>query len=169
MMSFKSFFVRKDYIVEARILFKRKWLRKNEKRNDYSKIEGKAKAGIYFRVNKPGNNFNEITAYYAYHDGTTLTLAKYLAGQYKELATYDLKKNGIQARHMEWSLIRIEAIGPKIKVYFNRFHGDKDKGLRIEYTDKEQPILNGAIGLGSYKTDGLYDNLVVIPKSKDTQ
>ena len=153
-----------DYTFEARILFKRKWLRKNEKRNDYSDIEGQAKAGVFFRVNNPGNDFNEINAYYAFHDGYTLTLAKYLNGEYKELATYDLKKNGIQARHMEWSLIRVEAVGATIKVFFNRFHGDKDKGLRIEYTDKDKPILSGAIGLGSYKTDGLYDNIVVVPK-----
>ena len=153
-----------DYTFEAHMLYKRKWLFKDEKRNDYSKVEGQAKSAVYFRVQKAGEEFDNITAYTAFHDTKVLTLGKYVDGKFKELASYDLKKNGIQARQIEWSLIRIEAVGANIKIYFNRHHGDKNKGLRIEYTDNNQPLLKGSVGLGSYKIDGLFDNVVVIPK-----
>jgi hypothetical protein len=155
-----------DYTVEARVLYKRKWLRRNEKRNDYSAVEGKPSAGVYFRVNKPGDKFKDINAYYAYHDTENLVLGKYTNGKWKELASYDLKANKVQARPMEWSMIRVEAIGPRIKVFLNRYHGDKDKGLRIDFTDKNEPILSGSIGLGSFKVDGLFDNVVVLPIKK---
>ena len=50
-------------------------------------------------------------------------------------------------------MIRIEAIGPKIRIWFNRTHGDPEKGLRIEYTDKDDPILSGAVGGGRVQDD----------------
>ena len=45
-------------------------------------------------------------------------------------------------------------------------HGDPDKGLRIEYTDKDDPILSGAVGAGAFKTTAMFDDLVVIPIGK---
>ena len=63
----------------------------------------------------------------------------------------------------EWSLFRVEAIGPRIRVWFNRTHGDPEKGLRIDFTDTDDPILSGAIGVGSWKTTALFDDIVVLP------
>jgi hypothetical protein len=153
-----------DYTFEAHMLYKRKWLFKDEKRNNYNDVEGQPKSAVYFRVQEAGERFDDITAYTAFHDSKVLTLGKYVDGKYKELATYDLAKNGILARQIEWSMIRIEVAGPTIKVFFNRHHGDKEKGLRISYTDNDQPLLKGAVGLGSYKIDGLFDNVVVYTK-----
>ena len=45
---------------------------------------------------------------------------------------------------------------------------DKDKGLRIEYTDTDSPILNGRVGVRTHNIGAWYDNMVVMPlKNKD--
>lgn len=155
-----------DYALEGRVLFKRKWLVRDEKRNDYSKVEGDAAAGLLFRVNNPGDEFIDMRAYSVTHDGKNLVLGKFENKTFKPLTTYDLQANGIQARHMEWSMVRVEAIGPRIRVFFNRYLGDPDKGLRIDFTDKDNPILSGAIGVSSFKTDAMFDNVVVVPADK---
>ena len=156
-----------DYIVEARVLPKIHWKRRGVKVVDYSKIEGPLSAGLLFRVNEPGDEYEDMRAYaVTFNSDKKLALGKFENKKYKELASFDATTLGTRARMIEWSQIRVEGVGNKIKVYFNRFHGDKAKGLRIEYTDTDNPILSGAIGAISYKTDALYDNVVVMPVDK---
>lgn len=151
----------KDYIVEGKALIKIKWLK--GKQPDYAEEEGDPAGGLLFRVNNPGETFEDVRCYSVSHTGTKLQLGKFENKKWKDLASYDLTKLETKSRPNEWSLIRIEAIGPKIRVWFNRYHGDKDKGLRIEYTDKDNPILSGAVGVASWKTTSLFDDIVVLP------
>jgi hypothetical protein len=155
-----------DYTYEGRVLFRRHWnAPRNEKRPTFDHIEGEAAAGLLFRVNDPGQEFNAVRAYSITHDGKILVLGKFDGkGSFKKLKTFDLAASGIQARHNQWSMFQIEAIGPKIRIWFNRYHGDTEKGLRIEYTDTDDPILSGAIGISSFKADAMFDNFVVLKK-----
>jgi hypothetical protein len=41
---------------------------------------------------------------------------------------------------------------------------DPERGLRIDFTDKENPILSGAIGLHVQNTTAQFDNIVVVPE-----
>ncbi|MFT5129007.1 MAG: hypothetical protein ACI8W8_002627 [Rhodothermales bacterium] len=152
-----------DYVVEGRALFKRKWLLRDEKRKDYSTVEGDPAAGLLLRVNDAGEAYDDLRASSVTHDGKALILGKFNKGSWKELSRFDLAANAIQARQMEWSMIRVEAVGPRIRVHFNRYHGDPDKGWRIDYTDRDDPILSGAIGVSSFKTDAMFDDVVVLP------
>jgi hypothetical protein len=188
-----------DYTLEGRVLYARHWKFRHEKGKppkDYSAVEGEAGAGLMFRVNNPGDDWNEITCYAVSHNTKQLKLWKVVNKEWKELANYDLterkvtkhagglndgdyakatfkdakgtevKKPVLQARKPQWSMFRVEAVGPRIRVFFNRYHSDPDKGLRIDYTDKDNPILSGSIGMGGYKCGPLFDNVVVVPVKK---
>ncbi len=153
-----------DYILEGRVLVTIPW--KKGKRPEYPDEEGDPTGGLLFRVNKPGQAFEDVRAYSVSHTGKKLVLGKFDNSEWKELASYDLTRLKTKSRLNEWSLIRVEAIGPTFRIWFNRTHGDPAKGLRIEYTDTDNPILTGAIGLGSYKTTAMFDDIVVIPAGK---
>lgn len=47
----------------------------------------------------------------------------------------------------------------------NRMHpsSDPDRGLRIDFTDKKNPILSGAVGLRAHRVSAWFDNIVVLP------
>jgi len=150
-----------DYIVEGKALLKIHWLK--GKQPDYGSETGKAAAGLLFRVNEPGDAFEAMRAYGVFHDGETLSLRKFDGKAWKTLASYDLSGLATPSRLNEWSQVRIQAQGPRIRVWFNRTHGDPAKGLRIDYTDKDNPILAGAIGVASWKTTALFDDIVVLP------
>ncbi|MDP6046143.1 MAG: hypothetical protein QGG25_11085 [Phycisphaerae bacterium] len=154
-----------DYIYEGKVLVKIPWKRRGAKPVVY-KGDGDPAAGLLFRVNAPGDKFEDVRCYSVAHTGKKLMLGKSSGGKWKELASYDLTGLKTKSRVNEWSLIRIEAIGPKIRIWFNRTHGEACKGLRIEYTDKDDPILSGAVGVGAIKTTGMFDDLVVIPIGK---
>jgi len=66
-----------------------------------------------------------------------------------------------------WSMIRVEAVGPRIRVWFNRTHGDPDRGPRIEHTDADDPILSGAIGVNACRTTAMFDDIVVLPIAEE--
>ena len=151
----------KDYIVEGKVLVNIRWKRKNVKTPVYDEA-GDPTAGLLFRVNDPGDKFEDVRAYSIGHTGKKLVLGKFAGGTWKELVSYDLTALKTKSRLNEWSMIRVEAIGPKIRIWFNRTHGDPKKGLRIEYTDKNDPILSGAIGANSFKTTAMFDDIVVI-------
>jgi len=154
----------KDYILEARVLHTIHWPRRGVKETDHSAAKGPAEAGLLFRVNEPGEAYKDLRAYsVTFNSENKLVLGKFNKGTFKELASYDLNKLPCRKNLKQWNQIRVEGKGNKIKVYFDRYQGDKDKGLRIEYTDTDAPILSGAIGAISYKTDSLYDNVVVMP------
>lgn len=154
----------KDYILEARVLHKIHWPRKGFKEMDYTGIEGPSSCGLLFRVNEPGDEYKDLRAYVVnFQSDKKLVLGKFNKGSYKELASFDAGKLPCRTQLKQWNQIRVACEGNKIKVYFDRYHGDKDKGLRITYKDKDDPILSGAIGAINYKTDSLYDNVVVMP------
>lgn len=106
-----------------------------------------------------------MRSYAVTFDSNSLALSKIDAGSRKALATYDLTKLETDTRINEWSMIRIAAAGPRIRVWFNRMHPsvDPDRGLRIDYTDKNDPILSGAIGVRADKVPASFDNIVVLP------
>ncbi|MBE3098859.1 MAG: hypothetical protein IMZ55_09120, partial [Acidobacteria bacterium] len=64
-----------------------------------------------------------------------------------------------------WNQIRVAVEGPRIRVWVNRMHpsSDPDRGLRIDFTDKKNPILSGAIGVRAHLAPAWFDNIVVLP------
>ncbi|MDD4646299.1 MAG: alpha-L-arabinofuranosidase C-terminal domain-containing protein [Bacteroidales bacterium] len=54
----------------------------------------------------------------------------------------------------EWILVKVAVSGNRIRVYLNN-------ELIFNYTDDKQPILHGAVGIGSWSTAVSYRNLVV--------
>ncbi len=113
----------------------------------------------------PAEGLDELRGYAVTFNSKTLVLSKLDAGSRKELATYDLTMLATDTRINEWSMIRVAATGPKIRIWFNRMHPsvDPQRGLRIDFTDENEPILSGAIGV---RTDGVaigFDNIVVLP------
>jgi hypothetical protein len=155
----------KDYILEGKALLNIHWLK--GKQPDFSEVEGEMNAGLLLRVNEPCESFEAMRAYTITHTGCELRLGKVDGEAWKNLATYDLTGLKTKSRPNEWSLFRVEAIGPRIRIWFNRTHGDPAKGLRIDYTDTDNPILSGAIGVGSWKTTALFDDIVVLPADAD--
>jgi len=153
-----------DYIVEGKALLKIHWLK--GKQPDYGSEDGKTAAALLFRVNEPGAAFEAMRAYGVFHDGETLSLRKFDGKACQELASYDLSGLATPSRLNEWSQVRIQARGPRIRIWFNRTHGDPAKGLRIDYTDTDDPILSGAIGVASWKTTALFDDIIVLPADR---
>ncbi len=125
-------------------------------------------AGLLLRVTDPGEGLDEMRGYAVTFDSKTLVLSKIDAGNRKELATFDLTKLATDTRINEWSMIRIAAAGPRIRVWFNRMHPSVDpaRGLRIDYTDKDAPILAGAVGIQTRGVSASFDNIVVLPLSE---
>ncbi len=64
-----------------------------------------------------------------------------------------------------WNQIRVAVEGPRIRVWLNRMHpsADPDRGLRIDFTDKKNPILSGAIGVRAHLAGAWFDNIVAAP------
>jgi hypothetical protein len=65
----------------------------------------------------------------------------------------------------EWSMIRVAVSGPRIRVWCNRMHpsADPERGLRIDFTDKEAPLHAGRIGVRALGVKAVFDNVVVLP------
>ena len=122
-------------------------------------------AGLLFRVTDPDEGLDEMRGYAVTFNSRKLALSKIDGGSRQELATYDLTKLETDTRVNEWSMIRIAAAGPTIRVWFNRMHpsSDPQRGLRIDYTDKDDPILSGAIGVRAHGVPAWFDNIVVLP------
>ena len=40
---------------------------------------------------------------------------------------------------------------------------DPEKGLRIDFTDDNSPVLTGNVGLRAHAVDAWFDNIVVMP------
>jgi len=141
-----------DYVLEGQVVIK--------------PGEGAApgSAGFLLRVTAPGEGLEEMRGYAVTFNSNTLALSKIDGGTRQELATSDLTKLETDTRINEWSMIRISAAGPRIRVWFNRMHPsvDPDRGLRIDYTDKNGPILSGAIGVRTHQVSASFDNIVVL-------
>ncbi|MDP6117390.1 MAG: DUF1080 domain-containing protein [Planctomycetota bacterium] len=125
----------------------------------------KGNAGLLFRVNEPGDGLDAMRGYAVAFDSGKLVLSKILDGSRQELASYDLSKLKTATRINEWSMIRVATAGPRIRVWFNRMHpsADPENGLRIDITDKKEPILSGAIGARAHNCTARFDNFVVLP------
>jgi len=135
-----------DYVVEAKVM------RRGEAGN----------AGLVFRVNQPGDRADRMRGYYVGFDANTLYLGR-MNNRWRELARFDLRKLECKAAPGSWNLLRVAAKGNRIKVWFNRMHGEKDKGLRIEHTDTSAAILRGAVGVRTHNTSAWFDDVVVLP------
>ncbi len=143
-----------DYVLEGRVV-----IRPGKTPNP------PGQAGLLFRVNDPGEAPDEMRGYAATFDSRKLVLSKIDKGNRKELATFDLTRLKTRTRDNEWSLIRVAVSGPRIRVWFNRLHpsSDPDRGLRIDFTDADDPILAGAIGACARDVTAQFDNVVVLP------
>ncbi len=121
-------------------------------------------AGLLFRVNDPGPGFDQMRGYYVGFDTKRLYLGK-MANNWQPLAACDLARLDCRVVPGVWNLIRVAAEGPRIRVWFNRMHpsADTECGLRIDYTDRKDPILAGNVGLRAHRTEAWFDNVVVLP------
>ena len=146
-----------DYILEGRVVIK--------PAEDAGNKTEPGSAGLLFRANEPGDAFDEIRSYSISFNTENLLLGKIENGSWKQLASFDLSKLKCKVRENEWSMIRVAVTGPRIRVWFNRMHpsSDPDRGLRIDFTDKNNPILSGAIGIGAHATTATFDDIVVMP------
>ncbi|MFC1805432.1 hypothetical protein ACFL09_00435 [Planctomycetota bacterium] len=78
---------------------------------------------------------------------------------------FDLRKLDCKVLPDVWNLIRVAVEGPRIRVWLNRMHpsSDPDRGLRIDFTDTNNPILSGAIGVRAHRVSAWFDNIVALP------
>ncbi|MBC8876041.1 MAG: DUF1080 domain-containing protein [Planctomycetes bacterium] len=143
-----------DFVLEGRIA-----LRSNEE------DDASGSAGLLFRVTSPEREGDDLRGYEVTFDRNELVLNKQTDAKRQRLATYDLMKPENQPRINEWNMLRIAADGPRIQVWFNRMHpsSDAERGLRIDYTDKNDPLLSGAIGIGTHNVQAWFDDIVVLP------
>ena len=121
-------------------------------------------AGLVFRVNDPGPGYDQMRGYYVGFDTKRLHLGK-MANNWQPLAEYDLGRLDCRVVPGVWNLMRVAAEGPRIRIWFNRMHpsADKERGLRIDFTDKKAPVLNGNIGARAHRVEAWFDNLAVLP------
>jgi len=138
-----------DYVFEARVMLK---------------SEAKGNTGLIFRVNDPGPGYDQMRGYYVGLDTRKLYLGK-MENNWQPLAEFDLGKLDCKVVPDVWNLIRVAAEGPRIRVWLNRMHpsSDPDRGLRIDITDKNNPILSGAVGVRTHRVGAWFDNIVVLP------
>ncbi len=121
-------------------------------------------AGLVFRVNDPGPGSDQMHGYYVGFDTQQLYLGK-INNNWQPLATCDLGKLQCKVVPGVWNLIRVAVEGRRIRVWFDRMHPstDKQRGLRIDYTDRKAPVLSGNIGLRTHRAGAWFDNVVVLP------
>ncbi|MHB8971936.1 MAG: beta-L-arabinofuranosidase domain-containing protein [Pirellulaceae bacterium] len=121
-------------------------------------------AGVVLRVNDPGPDPDQMRGYYVGFDTKLLYVGKIDNG-WQPLGTFDLTKLDCRVVPGTWNQIRVAAAGSKIRVWFNRMHPSADQaaGLRLEVTDLAAPVLSGAVGLRTFQTAALFDNVIVLP------
>jgi len=143
-----------DYVLEGRVVIK-----------PGAKGAEPGDAGLLLRVSNPGEGLDEMRGYAVTFGQKDLVLSKIDNGDRKALATSDLTRLKTDTRINEWSMIRVAATGARIRVWFNRMHpsSDPQRGLRIDFTDKDNPFLAGAIGARTHKVTAMVDNVVVLP------
>jgi len=117
-------------------------------------------AGLILRVSNPGPGMDQMQGYYVGFDTRTLYLGK-MNNNWQQLASFDLTRLACKIEPGTWNRLRVEAKGNRLKVWFNPLVGDP--GLRIEYTDTQNPFLTGKIGLRSIGVEAWFDDLVVLP------
>ncbi|MHC4641251.1 MAG: family 16 glycoside hydrolase, partial [Planctomycetota bacterium] len=123
-------------------------------------------AGLLLRVNKPGEGLDEMRGYaVTFNINKQLVLSKIENHTPKQLEAFDLTTLDTKTRMNEWSMIRVAVNGSRIRIWFNRMHpsSDLNRGLRIDFTDEENPFLSGAIGVRAHRVEAWFDNIVVLP------
>ena len=137
-----------DYVLEGRVLLKAET----------------GNAGLIFRVNDAGPGHDQMRGYYVGLDTDKLYLGK-MENNWQPLAEFDLGKLDCRVLPDVWNQIRVAVQGPRIRVWLNRMHpsADPDRGLRIDFTDANEPILSGAIGVRTHLVPAWFDNIVVLP------
>ncbi len=118
--------------------------------------------GLIFRVNDPGPGDDRMRGYYVGFDTERLYLGK-INNNWQPLASYDLKKLECKVAPGRWNMVRIAAEGPRIRVWMNRMH--HDDGLRIDFTDENDPILSGNVGVRTHRVEAWFDNVIVLPST----
>ena len=143
-----------DFVLEGRIA-----LRSNEE------DDASGSAGLLFRVTSPEREGDDLRGYEVTFDRKELVLSKQTDGKRLTLATYNLMKLENQPRINEWNMLRVAVDGARIRIWFNRMHpsSDPERGLRIDYTDKNDSVLSGAIGIGTHNVQAWFDDIVVLP------
>ncbi len=138
-----------DYVLESCVMLK---------------AESQGNAGLIFRVNEAGPGPDQMRGYYVGFDAAKLYLGK-MENNWQPLAEFDLGKLDCKVVSGTWNQIRVAVEGARIRVWFNRMHpsSDPDKGLRIDVTDRSEPILSGAIGVRAHRVPAWFDNVVVLP------
>jgi hypothetical protein len=134
----------RDYLVEAAVMLK----------------SPASQAGLVFRVNDPGTGADQMRGYYAGFDAKILYLGK-MRNDWKEVARYDLAKLPCRVEPEVWNRLRISVQGGRIRVWFNPLHDDA--GLRIDCTDGDDPVLQGAAGVRAFGGPAWFDDFVVLP------
>ena len=126
--------------------------------------EGNGNAGLVFRVNDPRPGSDKFRGYYVGFDTEKLYLGKMNYG-WQTLAAHDLSHLDCKVVPGVWNQIRVAAEGNRIRVWFNRMHptADPDHGLRIDCTDKQDPIPAGAIGVRTHRVSAWFDNVITLP------
>jgi len=142
-----------DYVLEGLVAV----------RPDAGAPEGRA--GLLLRVTAPAEGRDAARGYAVTFDGRTLRLDRLEGGAARVLASYDLGRLRCRVRPAEWNMIRVAAVGPRIRVWFDRLHpsADPERGLRIDYTDREGAIPAGAVGAVAEGAPAWFDNVVVLP------
>ncbi|MBI22505.1 MAG: hypothetical protein CMN05_02785 [Roseibacillus sp.] len=137
-----------DYVLEAVVMLK----------------GDSGNAGLVFRANKPGHPSDRMHGYYVGFDTKKLYLGK-MRNNWQPLAEYDLSQLDCKVIPGVWNHVRVAVKGNRIRVWFNRMHpsSDPEKGLRIDYTDDNAPILSGKIGVRAHGVDAWVDNMVAVP------
>jgi DUF1680 family protein len=133
-----------DYTVEAAVMLK----------------GATGNAGLVLRVNDPGPGNDQMKGYYVGFSVDTLYLGK-MNNNWQELAKFDLTKLPCKVEPEVWNRLRVSAKGNHIQVWFNPLHDDA--GLRLDYTDDKEPVLNGSIGVRASGVQAWVDDVVVLP------
>jgi len=123
-------------------------------------------AGVVLRATTGDGAADKLRGYAVTLDTQKqLRLSKLAAGNNCDLASYDLTNLATATRLGEWSMLRVAVDGPRIRVWCNRSHqsSDPERGLRIDYTDQDEPIRNGGIGVYTQGVKAMFDNVVVLP------
>ena len=138
-----------DYVFEGQVMLK---------------SEQRGNAGLVFRVNDAGAGHDQMHGYYVGLDTRKLYLGK-MKNNWQPLAEFDLGKLECDVQLDVWNQIRVAVEGPRIRVWLNRMHPSIDpaRGLRIDFTDEDEPILSGAIGVRAHLIPAWFDNIVVLP------
>lgn len=105
-----------------------------------------------------------MRGYYVGFDTKKLYLGK-MNNNWRQLAVFELSELDCKVVPGVWNQIRIAALGSRIKVWFDRMHpsGDKDKGLRIDFTDDTDTVKSGRIGVRTRNVTAWFDNIVLLP------